>query len=316
MKLHKEGKTTLTIEILAFSLFNYLAYCYAPEYVAYFTNAITAFLFIMTLNFFRIPKREFERKEGIVYAPCDGKVVVIEETEETESSEEDEEESSDDDTPQNPLLLASDLTVGQNMDKSFSTILTMGISQSSMAGDVTYGATGMVWSNLNQFALAGSYTKMNFTPEGALNDIDNYTLAGAYMNGSYMAMFGYTWVKSHLTFGTFGYNLGVISMFTKNNEKFEKSFIGNVALFWTKPFVVSERLAISPQIFLTNNPVMYQHNITEFISNQDLSGMLGAAFDFAITRRFAFSTAYRLSGATVSEVPILHFFMIGSRLVL
>jgi phosphatidylserine decarboxylase len=38
----------------------------------------------MTLNFFRIPKRKFERKEGIVYAPCDGKVVVIEETEETE----------------------------------------------------------------------------------------------------------------------------------------------------------------------------------------------------------------------------------------
>ena len=61
---------------------------------------------------------------------------------------------------------------------------------------------------------------------------------------------------------------------------------------------------------------MYQHNINEFISNQDLSGMLGAAFDFAITRRFAFSTAYRVSGATVSEVPILHFFMIGSRFTL
>ena len=84
MKLHKEGNATLTIEILAFSLFNYLAYYYAPEYVAYLTTAITGFLFIMTLNFFRIPKREFERKEGIVYAPCDGKVVVIEETEETE----------------------------------------------------------------------------------------------------------------------------------------------------------------------------------------------------------------------------------------
>ena len=84
MKLHKEGNATLTIEIIAFSLFNYLAYSYAPEYVACFTTAITGFLFIMTLNFFRIPKRNFERKEGIVYAPCDGKVVVIEETEETE----------------------------------------------------------------------------------------------------------------------------------------------------------------------------------------------------------------------------------------
>ena len=84
MTLHKEGKATLTIEILAFSLFNYLAYTYAHEYVACFTTAITAFLFIITLNFFRIPKREFERKEGVVYAPCDGKVVVIEETTETE----------------------------------------------------------------------------------------------------------------------------------------------------------------------------------------------------------------------------------------
>ena len=84
MKLHKEGNATLTIEILAFSLFNYLAYSHATEYVACFTTAITGLLFIMTLNFFRIPKREFVRKEGIVYAPCDGKVVVIEETEETE----------------------------------------------------------------------------------------------------------------------------------------------------------------------------------------------------------------------------------------
>ena len=66
MKLHKEGKATLIIEILAFSLFNYLAYSYAPEYVAYFTTTITSFLFIMTLNFFRIHKRDFERKEGIV----------------------------------------------------------------------------------------------------------------------------------------------------------------------------------------------------------------------------------------------------------
>lgn len=84
MKLHKEGAVTLILEILVFSLFNYLAYTYASKYIACFTTIVTGFLFIMTLNFFRIPKREFERKEGIVYAPCDGKVVVIEETTEQE----------------------------------------------------------------------------------------------------------------------------------------------------------------------------------------------------------------------------------------
>jgi phosphatidylserine decarboxylase len=84
MKLHKEGTVTLILEILFFSLGNYLAYTYANKYIACFTTIITGFLFIMTLNFFRIPKREFERKEGVVYAPCDGKVVVIEETTEQE----------------------------------------------------------------------------------------------------------------------------------------------------------------------------------------------------------------------------------------
>ena len=84
MKLHKEGTVTLILEILVFSLFNYLAYTYASKYIACFTSIVTGFLFIMTLNFFRIPKREFERKEGVVYAPCDGKVVVIEETIEQE----------------------------------------------------------------------------------------------------------------------------------------------------------------------------------------------------------------------------------------
>ena len=45
---------------------------------------VMLFIFIITLNFFRIPKRSFERKEGVIYAPCDGKVVVIEETKEKE----------------------------------------------------------------------------------------------------------------------------------------------------------------------------------------------------------------------------------------
>ena len=45
---------------------------------------IMLFILLITLNFFRIPKRTFKRKKDAVYAPCDGKVVVIEKTTETE----------------------------------------------------------------------------------------------------------------------------------------------------------------------------------------------------------------------------------------
>ena len=85
MKLHKEGIKILRNEILIFAILNYAAYAYSPMmYLAYLITALTTFFFIMSLNFFRVPKRIFERKDGIVYSPCDGKVVVIEETSENE----------------------------------------------------------------------------------------------------------------------------------------------------------------------------------------------------------------------------------------
>ena len=87
MTLHKEGMKILRNEIIIFSILNYLAYStidYTDEYLAYFITVLTSFLFIMSINFFRVPNRKLERKEKTVYSPCDGKVVVIEETEEIE----------------------------------------------------------------------------------------------------------------------------------------------------------------------------------------------------------------------------------------
>ena len=84
MTLHKEGIRILRNEIIIFTILNYVAYAYTTVYITYLITALTAFFFILSLNFFRVPKRVFERKDGIVYSPCDGKVVVIEETTENE----------------------------------------------------------------------------------------------------------------------------------------------------------------------------------------------------------------------------------------
>ena len=84
MKIHKEGFKTLRNEILIFSLVNYIAFWNSKLIFWYFTLPISIILLVMSVYFFRIPKREFKRKKGVVYAPCDGKVVVIEETTEDE----------------------------------------------------------------------------------------------------------------------------------------------------------------------------------------------------------------------------------------
>ena len=84
MTLHREGYKILRNEILIFLMINYITYWNSEILFWYFTLPISVFLFVMSVYFFRVPKKRFERKEGNIYAPCDGKVVVIEETEESE----------------------------------------------------------------------------------------------------------------------------------------------------------------------------------------------------------------------------------------
>jgi phosphatidylserine decarboxylase len=83
MKLHKEGYQTLINELIIILVLAYFTFSNSSVILEVLL-LFMLFIFIITLNFFRIPKRSFERKEGIIYAPCDGKVVVIEETKEKE----------------------------------------------------------------------------------------------------------------------------------------------------------------------------------------------------------------------------------------
>ncbi|MEC9209652.1 MAG: phosphatidylserine decarboxylase family protein [Bacteroidota bacterium] len=83
MILHKEGYKSLRNQIIILLILTYLSQTTESQII----NSIfiiMLFIFIITLYFFRIPNRNFERKNGVIYAPCDGKIVVIEETTEKE----------------------------------------------------------------------------------------------------------------------------------------------------------------------------------------------------------------------------------------
>lgn len=83
MKIHKEGYSTLRNEIIILLLINFFIFFIfnqASEYILIFSLII----FVLSIYFFRIPKREFQKDNKSIYSPCDGKVVVIEETLESE----------------------------------------------------------------------------------------------------------------------------------------------------------------------------------------------------------------------------------------
>ena len=245
-------------------------------------------------------------------------------------------------------MIASDLTTGQNPTGGFTEIATVGVSQSSLMGDKSYGATGMLWSTLNQAALSLSYTKTHFV-KGKLNSIGSYSSTSAYLKGTLMQMVGYTWVKPSPKYGVYGISIGGIGLFIPNNRtytvsdsaglmdlfgKYKKAYYtyhtgdsvivkhrgynANVAtsavVFWMpKPYIINKRLSVSPQIFIMGSPIAY-NPITGLSVNKAVGMMVGDSWDYKITKRFGMTAAHRVMIPPTGKV--LNFLLIGSRMML
>jgi hypothetical protein len=225
------------------------------------------------------------------------------------------------------MLLASDLTSAQGPDYKYNVILSLGVSKSSAIGNESWSATGLIWSSLNQFAVSGGYTKMDFEG-GKLNAIHSYSMTTAYLTGNWMTMGGYTYIKPHPKHGTYGYNLGIISLFLKNEETigegklarlktvYYTSITTSAVAFWTKPYQYSQKITLSPQVFIMNSPILWNSKTGETTVGRNFGFLVGSSFDYRITKRFGLSLNYKLSGSTQKGSPLLSNFLIGSRVML
>lgn len=84
--IHKEGYPSIILTILVVTLINFLTLYFAAGYpiIVWLGYALSVFLMVTILQFFRNPSRKVIIDENSIVAPADGKVVVIEETMENE----------------------------------------------------------------------------------------------------------------------------------------------------------------------------------------------------------------------------------------
>jgi len=84
--LHKEGYPSIILTVIVVAIINFLTLYFAGSYaiIVWLGYALSAFLLITILQFFRNPARKVVIDDNTIVAPADGKVVVIEEVTETE----------------------------------------------------------------------------------------------------------------------------------------------------------------------------------------------------------------------------------------
>lgn len=80
MRIHKEGRKTLTYTLLISFVINFaMFYFLSKNFFTYFIFVVTVVVYILLLNFFRSPNRVYSGQLlGRVNAPTDGKIVALE----------------------------------------------------------------------------------------------------------------------------------------------------------------------------------------------------------------------------------------------
>ena len=252
-------------------------------------------------------KKEEEKKEE----------TKKEEEKKEEEKKKKEEEKKKKQEVTNPLLLASDIAGAESADGKYLLSVSLGVSKSSLAGDVSYSAGLVVNSDLSSIVTTGGITKMEMKPDGNLNAIHSYGTAFAYLGGNYMNLMGYTWIKPTPKRGTYGYNVGLINLFLKNDDGgFTYNMASSLIVFWTKPYIMNKKLVVSPQVFTTFAPLAWNSVTKVSTVNRHMGFLVGAAFDYKISKRFGFSFNYKVSSNTASGTPFLSNFLVGSRMML
>jgi hypothetical protein len=211
----------------------------------------------------------------------------------------------------NPVIVSSDLTSAQNLDRSFTGIINVGMSQSSLTGTSSWGVTSMIWFNLKQFAISGRYSKIQFSKNGKLKLIHNLNLTGVYSYGNYLGFLGYSAILNAGKWGVTGLNVSGAA--TKIPEDGNLFISPSVTAFYTKPFKANTRLIISPEIYIISTPLIYSSVDKVTVTDRTFSAFLGSGFDYQLSKRFKFNFNYKLNTSTNPDFPILSFFLIGSK---
>jgi len=257
-----------------------------------------------------------------------------EEEKEEEKKEEKEEEKKEEKKKKEkvkmmPIQLKADAMAMQTPLGSYNAVMNIGASQSSVFGDVSYSLNTMIWDNLQQVSFMGARTKIAFTDDYQVKIIkatavgysNNYSISTLMLSQSFMKPF-----KNGMTVG-----VGISTGTTFESHPIKENFMVSYNVLATKSFKLNDRITYSPALIFTQTPFMSSkggvgvdfNNGNPFgvsVKNEmkgsriHFMGIMANSFTVQLTKRFSFNAGWTIIKGSDPNLPMMHSFMIGSKL--
>jgi hypothetical protein len=132
-----------------------------------------------------------------------------------------------------------------------------------------------------------------------------------------MNLNGYTWIKPHPKLGTFGYNVGIITLMMPRMGEggYDLSVSASAVGFWMKPFQYNRKVTLTPQLFVMQSPLAWNLATGNSSVSRTPGVIVGLGYDYKISKRFALSTSYRGAMTLEPKFNLMNNFQIGSKML-
>jgi type II secretory pathway pseudopilin PulG len=250
-----------------------------------------------------------------------------EESKEESSEEETKEESSDEETKEEkkeededkkkqktmmPIQLKADLMAMQNPLGGFNAAMSFSASQSSIFGDVSYGANLMVFDNLRQATLGLNRSKVFMDDSYNVEWVESSGINYANNFGTQAVSGNFMRLKPMGKKGTFGFGVNYTLMFGNLIDK----PMGNVGynFLYTNSYELNQkRITYAPALIVSQTPLSFTLDGSS-TTTSDAMVILANSWTYRLTKRFTFNFGYTAIKSTNPIIPLINSFMIGSKI--
>ena len=184
------------------------------------------------------------------------------------------------------------------------------MSRSLNEGTLSYGLNTSIRADLKQVVLGGSTSNL-IMKKGKLFGVSSTSVTFVTDWKNKFIFYGWSFVKPLEKGAVAGLALsGNTLLLAKSQIMISPSIIA----FYTRPYQITRKQVISPEIYLISSPLMFGQQDKKATYDPNISIFTGAGTDVRFSKRFKLNMNFKVNISTNPNIPVMSVFAVGSKI--
>ena len=230
-------------------------------------------------------------------------------SEKKSESKKKEQEKKKEERRANPPIVKADLAVMQ-IGPTIVPTFNVNMSKTLNEGMFSYGLSTSIRADLKQVVIGGSTSDI-IMRNGKVFGVTSTSVTYVTDWDNKFIFYGWSFVKPLSKGAVAGLALSGNSLILTGTQIMLSP---SIIAFYTRPFQVSRKQTVSPEIYLISSPVMFGQQDKKATYDANVSFFTGAGTDIRFSKKFKLNINLKVNISTNPNVPLMSVFALGSKI--